>query len=85
MPEIQLTLSKTETFGTGTKFPSYREFNKESLRAAPDFPMRPIHFDWPFPPFCIFFWLHFPKWKTCPQRWMRHQPAIKYSYCIINN
>ena len=34
MPEIQLTLSKTETFGTGTKFPSYREFNKESLRAA---------------------------------------------------
>ena len=30
VPGIQSTLSKTDTFGTGTKRPSYRESNKGS-------------------------------------------------------
>ena len=30
VPGIQSTLSKTDTFGTGTKCPSYRESNKGS-------------------------------------------------------
>ena len=30
---LKWTLSKTKTFGTGTKFPSYRESNKEIKKA----------------------------------------------------